>query len=88
MFKTLRPLTPYLKKYRTTFVIGGLCVLCNNCIWILFPLVIRNAVQALNTEVTRQNLLKYSLYLLAVAMAKGIFQYLTRWILIGVSREI
>src|SRR3974390_1006266 len=88
MFKTLQPLAPYLKKYRTTFVIGGLCVLCNNCIWILFPLVIRNAVQALNTEVTRQNLLKYSLYLLAVAMAKGIFQYLTRWILIGVSREI
>ena len=88
MFKTLQPLAPYLKKYRTTFVIGGLCVLCNNCIWILFPLVIRKAVQALNTEVTRQNLLKYSLYLLAVAIAKGIFQYLTRWILIGVSREI
>jgi ATP-binding cassette, subfamily B, multidrug efflux pump len=88
MFKTLQPLAPYLKKYRKTFALGALCVLCHNGIWILFPLVIRNAVQALNTEVSRQTLLKYSLYLLAVAVAKGIFQYLTRWILIGVSREI
>jgi ATP-binding cassette subfamily B protein len=88
MFKSLQPLAPYLRKYRTTFAIGALCVLCNNFVWILFPMVIRSAVQALNTAVTRQNLLKYALYLLAIATAKGIFQYLTRWILIGVSREI
>ena len=88
MFKTLRPLAPYLRKYRKTFYIGALCVLCHNGIWILFPMVIRSAVEALNTSVTPQVLLKYALYLMAVAIAKGIFQYLTRWILIGVSREI
>src|SRR5215831_14091054 len=88
MFKALQPLAPYLRKYRRTFYIGALCVLCNNGVWILFPMVIRNAVQALNTAATRQVLLKYSLYLMAVSIAKGVFQYLTRWILIGVSREI
>jgi ATP-binding cassette subfamily B protein len=88
MFRNLRPLAPYLRKYRTTFYIGALCVLCNNTVWILFPMVIRDAVRDLNTHVTRQTLLKYSLYLLAIAAAKGVFQYLTRWILIGVSREI
>jgi ATP-binding cassette subfamily B protein len=88
MFKNLRPLTPYLRKYRTTFYLGALCVLCNNTVWILFPMVIRNAVRDLNTHVTVQTLLKYSLYLLAVAAVKAVFQYLTRWILIGVSREI
>jgi ATP-binding cassette subfamily B protein len=88
MFKNLRPLFPYLRKYRKTFVIGALCVLGHNGVWILFPIVIRNAVQALNTEVTTRMLLRYSLYLMAVAITKGIFQYLTRWILIGVSREI
>jgi ATP-binding cassette subfamily B protein len=88
MFKNLRPLFPYIRKYRKTFYVGALCVLCHNGIWILFPIVIRSAVQALNTSVTTQTLLKYSLYLMAVAVAKGIFQYLTRWILIGVSREI
>ena len=88
MFKNLRPLAPYLRKYRTTFYIGALCVLCNNTVWILFPMVIRDAVRDLNTQVTVHTLLKYSLYLLAVAAVKAVFQYLTRWILIGVSREI
>jgi ATP-binding cassette, subfamily B, multidrug efflux pump len=88
MFKNLRPLFPYLRKYRTTFVIGALCVFCNNGVWILFPLVIRRAIDDLNQGVTRHKLLTYAVMLLAVAGVKAIFQYLTRWILIGVSREI
>ena len=88
MFKNLRPLFPYLRKYRSTFGIGALCVLCNNGVWILFPLVIRRAIDDLNQGVTRHKLLTYSALLLAVAGVKAIFQFLTRWILIGVSREI
>src|SRR5207302_1896042 len=88
MFKNLQPLSPYLRKYRATFVIGALCVLVNNGVWILFPLVIRKAIDDLNLGVTQHKLLTYSAMLLAVAAVKGIFQYLTRWILIGVSREI
>ena len=38
--------------------------------------------------VTQQKLLTYSLLLLGVAAIKGIFQFLTRWIMIGISREI
>ena len=38
MFKNLSPLFPYLRKYRLTFWVGALCVLCNNGVWILFPL--------------------------------------------------
>src|SRR5437667_3822748 len=38
--------------------------------------------------VNQQKLLTYSLLLLAVAAIKGIFQFLTRWIVIGISREI
>ena len=37
---------------------------------------------------TRHKLVTYSLLLLAIAGTKGIFQFLTRWLLIGVSREI
>src|SRR5208337_2392389 len=87
-FKNLRPLFPYLRKYRATFWVGALCVLCNNCVWILFPLVIRRAIDDLNQGVTLHKLLTYSAWLLAVAGTKAIFQYNTRWILIGVSREI
>ena len=88
MFSSLRPLFPYLRKYRLTYVIGAVCVLFNNGIWILFPLVIKRAINDLNGGVTRHKLLTYALLLLAVAGAKAIFQFLTRWVLIGVSREI
>ena len=86
--KSLRPLFPYLKKYRRSYLIGTLCVFLNNGIWILFPQVIRHAVDDLHLGVTQRKLLIYALLLLAVAGAKGIFQFLTRWIVIGVSREI
>src|SRR5262249_2529074 len=67
---------------------GGLTVFFNNGIWVLFPQVIRRAVDDLNRGATRQKFLTYALLLLAVAGTKGIFQFLTRWLMIGVSREI
>ncbi|MGA2358403.1 MAG: ABC transporter ATP-binding protein [Terriglobales bacterium] len=88
MPKKLRPLVPYLKRYRGGLVWGGLCVLFNNGIWILFPQVLRRAVNDLHSGVTRQKLLTYSLLIIAIALAKGIFQFLTRWVVIGISRDI
>jgi len=86
--KSLRPLFPYLKKYRNQYLVGTICVFLNNGVWILFPQVIRWAVDDLHVGVTRQKLVTYALLLLAVACTKGIFQFLTRWIVIGISREI
>ena len=86
--KSLRPLVPYLKRYRRGLLLGGLCVLFNNGIWILFPQVIRKAVNGLNAGVTREKLATYALMVIAVALAKGIFQFLTRWVVIGISRDI
>jgi ATP-binding cassette subfamily B protein len=86
--KKLRPLVPYLKRYRGGLVWGGLCVLFNNGIWILFPQVLRRAVNDLHSGVTRQKLLTYSLLIIAIALVKGIFQFLTRWVVIGISRDI
>src|SRR5882672_1431200 len=86
--KNLRTLFPYLKKYRGSYALGTLCVFFHNGIWILFPLVIGRAVDDLKLGVTRHKLVTYAMALLAVAVAKGIFQFLTRWIVIGISREI
>jgi len=88
LLKSLRPLAPYLKKYRSAYVWGGLCVLLMNGTWILFPLVIRHAINDLWQGVTLHKLWTVSLVLLLVAVVKGIFQFLTRWIVIGASREI
>jgi ATP-binding cassette subfamily B protein len=86
--KNLRPLVPYLKRYRGGLFWGGLCVLFNNGIWILFPQVLRRAVNDLYAGVTRQKLLTYSLFIVVLALARGLFQFLTRWVLIGISRDI
>jgi ATP-binding cassette subfamily B protein len=88
LLKNLRPLLPYLKKYRSAYIWGGLCVLLMNGTWVLFPLVIRRAVNDLWNGVTLHKLWTVSLVLLLVAGVKGIFQFLTRWIVIGASREI
>ncbi|MDP9269293.1 MAG: ABC transporter ATP-binding protein/permease [Acidobacteriota bacterium] len=84
----LKPLAPYLWKYRWPLIWGGLCVLANNGIAVLFPQVIGTAIDALRVGVTRHNLAIFSELIVAIMLAKGIFQYLTRKILIGVSRDI
>jgi ATP-binding cassette, subfamily B, multidrug efflux pump len=86
--KNLRPLLPYLKRYRWGYIFGTTCVLLTNGIWILFPLVIGKAADDLHTGVTRHKLLVYAGWLLAIAVTKGIFQFLTRWVVIGISRDI
>jgi len=88
MFNNLRPLFPYLKRYWRGLVIGFFTILFNNGIWVLFPLVIRRAIDGLNAGVTHEKLVTYSLLLVAVAVGKGIFQFLTRWVVIGISRDI
>jgi ATP-binding cassette subfamily B protein len=86
--KSLRPLLPYLKKYRWHYAFGTACVFLTNGIWILFPLVIGKAADDLHEGVTRHKLLVYAGMLLAIAVTKGIFQFLTRWVVIGISRDI
>jgi ATP-binding cassette subfamily B protein len=77
-----------LKRYRPAYAFGTLCVFLHNGIWVLFPLVIGKASDDLNQGVTRHKLLVYAGLLLAIAVTKGIFQFLTRWIVIGISRDI
>jgi ATP-binding cassette subfamily B protein len=86
--KNLRPLVPYLKRYRWGLVAGTFCVLLSNGAWILLPKVIGGAAEGLRTGVTRHKLLIFALQVLAVAAVRGIFLFLTRWIVIGISRDI
>src|SRR5579863_4372052 len=90
--KSLRPLLPYVKRYRWGYVAGTVCVLLTNGILILLPLVIGRATNELShrgaSHEASHKLLLYALALLAIAVGKGIFQFLTRWVVIGISRDI
>lgn len=82
------PLGPYLWRYRWPLAWGAVCVLANNGIAVLFPNVIGTAIDALHLGVTRDTLRVFALLIVAIMLAKGIFQYLTRKVMIGISRDI
>lgn len=88
MLKDLQPLLPYMCRYRRSFFWGGVSVVLSNLIWIFFPQVIRVAIDDLNIGVTERKIWLYASLLVGVSVAKGIFLFLTRWIIIGVSRDI
>jgi len=87
-FSKLRPLFPYMRKYWKEFLAGGVAVLCTNGIMVQAPRIIQRISDDVNHGVTHGKLLTWCWLLVAVAAGKGIFQFLTRWIMIGISREI
>jgi len=86
--QSMRPLLPYLKRYRWGFVAGAVCVVLSNGAWAGLPKVIGNAAQSLEGGVNRHKLFIFALQVLMLAVVRGIFLFLTRWIVIGVSRDI
>ena len=88
MFKNLRPLAPYFWRYRWGLVFGALTVLLHNGIWVLFPMVVGWAIDDLRGGVTQEKLVRHAMLLVGITCAKGVFQFLTRWKIIGISREI
>jgi ATP-binding cassette subfamily B protein len=87
-FSKFRPLLPYMKRYWKGYLAGTVSVVCNNGIWVLSPLIIKRIIDDLNHAGSHEKLLTWCWLLVAVAAGKGVFQYLTRWVVIGISREI
>lgn len=89
MFRKLKPLFPYLWRYRRGYAWGALAVVLNNAVWVFFPTVIGVALDDLLYHgVTRRKILVYAGILLAIALAKAVCLYFTRRILIDISRDI
>jgi ATP-binding cassette subfamily B protein len=93
MFRDLKPLFRYMARYRWGYLWGTLALTATNAIWVIFPLMLEQAVNALNHKnlnaaETRHTVLFYAGILIGIALLKGVFLYASRWILIGISREI
>ena len=93
MLRDLKPLFRYMARYRWGYLRGTLALILTNAIWVLFPLVIERAINELNRNrgsvaAMERLVLEYAALLVGIAMLKGIFLYASRWILIGISRDI
>jgi ATP-binding cassette subfamily B multidrug efflux pump len=88
MLTRLRPLFPYLRRYWKSFVWGGLALIIYNSSKVMIPLVIGNAANDIQHNLSAQKLERDALLLFGIAIVAGICLYLTRQIIIGASREI
>ena len=88
MLPAFRRLLPYVLRYRRRFVVGLVCTLATTAISLVTPWILKHAVDDLTSEVTRSKLALYATLVLLVAVGSGLFRYLMRRIIVGVSREI
>ncbi len=88
MFAKLKPLSPYLRRYRMQFVQGAAAVLLYNGCKVTLPLLIGRAVDQVAHNGSMSLVTRYVMLLLLAASVAAVSLYATRWILIGASREI
>ncbi len=88
MGPAFRRLLPYALRYRRRFTLGLACVLATTFIALLSPWILKYAVDDLQQGVTRTKLGLYAWLLLSVGLGAGLFRFLMRRIIVGISREI
>jgi ATP-binding cassette subfamily B protein len=88
MFRDLRPLFGYMRRYRWGYLWGTLSCIGTNTIAVQMPQVLKYAIDDMRQGTTRQRILLFAGLLVLIALVKGVFLYSQRWILIGISREI
>jgi ATP-binding cassette subfamily B protein len=84
----LRRLFPYFRPYRRTLLWGVFFILLSTVFAVLAPVVIRNAIDSLEQNLSGGSLFRYALLIVGVSLLSGIFLYLTRQTIIVVSRRI
>jgi ATP-binding cassette subfamily B multidrug efflux pump len=88
MRNPLRPLFPYLAKYKKGYIVGFTALILTQAVGVTVPLVIKETFDALTLGVAAQKLAFLAILLLGIALAKAVFQFWMRWILIGISRDV
>lgn len=84
----LRSLKKYLVRYRRPLLVGCMFVVITNVFALLAPWVLKSAIDALQQEIIRDELLKYAALIVGIALIEGLFRFLMRKTIISVSRRI
>src|SRR5438132_11722956 len=87
-WSVLSRLKLHLRRYRGRIAAGFSCVLLTNLFLLATPRVTGYAVDSLKDSLTREKLAYYALVIIGLAVCEGIFRFLMRWLIIGVSRDI
>jgi ATP-binding cassette subfamily B protein len=77
-----------MARHRTALLWGAVCLMLTNAVGLAAPWVLKKVIDGLTVSVTADKLGRYALWIVAIGIVGGIFRYLMRSILIGVSRRI
>src|SRR5690242_17966519 len=84
----LRKFARYFRKYKLQLTIGIACILAGVVVGLFIPLIVGRAVDANWHQVSWMNLTIAAGKVLAASVVSGIFLFLQRRILIGMSRNV
>ncbi len=84
----LRKFGRYFLPYKVSLTVGIICILAGVLFNLYIPLIVGQAVDANWSEVSWGNLTTSALKILGASLVSGIFLYLQRRILIGMSRKV
>ena len=88
MSHAIRRLLPYALRYRWAFAGGLLASLATTGVSLLAPWVLKLAVDDLQRGVSRTGLATYALLLVLIALVGGVFRFVMRRVIVGISRQI
>ena len=86
MWRSLATVRKYLWRYRWGLLLGCFCLILKDLAQAGQPLMIRGAIDALGKPGAL--FVRFALYLIGLALVKGLFQFWMRVIIIGISRDI
>ncbi len=86
--RAVQTIINYLGKYRKRLLIGGVCLVFTHTLLLINPWLLKLTIDALKTGITRDRLLFFALLFVSVTIVSGMFRFLMRRIMIGVSRKI
>jgi len=86
--KASRSIFRYLGVYRRQLLIGGICLVVTDLLLQVNPWILKLAIDSLQAGTGRRRLFLLAAFLVLVTMVGGVFRFLMRRIMIGVSRKI
>jgi ATP-binding cassette subfamily B protein len=84
----LKYLWPYLQPHRRKLWWGLATILASSALGLASPLLIGHAIDAIRHGATRLSLAGYGALIIGFSLVSGVFSYLQRMILVGMSRDI
>src|SRR5438876_141964 len=84
----LRKFARYFRPYKASLIVGILCIVAGVVFNLTIPLIVGRAIDANWKTVTWSNVTLAALKVLGASIISGVFLYLQRRILIGISRHV